>query len=98
MAMAVGYFETFGKIWKQCWIEWEERGPTKAFLTDFIKDVSSYSFISANDILLCLILGVFFTILRYFLTEAVFKVRGYFSIFFFSKNRVGQLVVFYGIY
>ena len=45
------------------------------FLVDFINDVYSYCFVSANDILLCLALGVSFTILRYFLTEAVFKVR-----------------------
>ncbi|KAJ7321492.1 Ceramide synthase 1 [Desmophyllum pertusum] len=71
--MEVGYLEAFSKIWNHCWIEWEERGPRKTFLTDFINDVSSYGFISAKDILLCLVLGVVFTILRYFLTTAVFK-------------------------
>lgn len=72
--MEVGYFEAFSKIWNCCWIEWEVRGPTKTFLTDFIYDVSNYGVISAGDILICLVLGVAFTILRYFVTEALFKV------------------------
>ena len=72
--MAVGYLEAFSKIWDHCWIEWNERGPTKTFLTDFINEVSSYGFISAKDIFFCLALGVAFTLLRYFLTAAIFKV------------------------
>jgi len=72
--MEVGYLEAFSKIWNHCWIEWEERGPTKTFVTDFIDEVSSYGFISTKDILICLVLGVAFTVLRYFLTEALFKV------------------------
>lgn len=72
--MEVGYLEAFSKIWNHAWIEWNERGPTKTFLTDFILEISNYGFISAKDILICLLLGVAFTILRYFLTEALFKV------------------------
>lgn len=82
--MAVGFFETFIKIWDHCFIEWEERGPNKTFLTDFFKELSIYGFISVNDILLCLCLGVLITILRYFLTVAVFKVgvlQDYLSLF-----------------
>ena len=75
--MEVGYSEAFTKIWNHCWIEWQERAPTKTFLTDFINDVCSYGFISAKDILLCLVLGVVFTILRYVLSVAVFKVKNY---------------------
>ena len=80
--MEVGYLEAFSKIWNHCWVEWEERGPTKTFLKDFIREISDYGFISTKDILICLLLGVAFTILRYFLTEALFKVgvvRGLFS-------------------
>ena len=73
--MEVGYLEAFSKIWNQSWIEWNERGPTKTFLTDFIHELSNYGFISAKDILICLVLGVAFTILRYFLMAAFFKVR-----------------------
>ena len=73
--MEVGYLEAFSKIWNYCWIEWEVRGPTKTFLTDFIHEVSNYGFISTKDILICLVLGVAFTVLRYFVTEAFFKVR-----------------------
>ena len=73
--MEVGYLEAFSKIWDQSWIEWNERGPTKTFLTDFIHEVSSDSFISTKDILICLVLGVAFTILRCLLSAAFFKVR-----------------------
>ena len=82
--MAVGFFEAFSKIWDHYFIEWEERGPNKTFLTDFFKELSIYGFISVNDILLCLCLGVLITILRYFLTVAVFKVgvlQDYLSLF-----------------
>ena len=82
--MAVGFFEAFIKIWDHYFIEWEERGPNKTFLTDFFKELSIYGFISVNDILLCLCLGVLITILRYFLTVAVFKVgvlQDYLSLF-----------------
>lgn len=82
--MAVGFFEAFIKIWDHCFIEWEERGPNKTFLTDFFKELSIYGFISVNDILLCLCLGVLITILRYFLTVALFKVgvlQDYLSLF-----------------
>lgn len=72
--MAVGFYEAFVKIWQNCWVEWEKNGPTKTFLTDFLNEVSIYGFISTNDVLLTLSLGVFFTILRYLLTVAVFKV------------------------
>lgn len=72
--MATGYFEAFSKIWYHSQVEWKVRGPEKTFLTDFINEVYSYGFISANDIALCLVLGVCFTILRYALTIAVFKV------------------------
>ncbi|XP_074613865.1 ceramide synthase 1-like [Acropora palmata] len=71
--MAVGFFEAFVKIWQNCWVEWEKNGPTKTFLTDFMNEVSIYGFISTKDVLLTLSLGVFFTILRYLLTVAVFK-------------------------
>ena len=73
--MAVGYFEVFCSIWHHCLIEWKERGPRKTFLKDFTNELSVYGFISVNDILLCLLLGVFFTFLRHVLTVAVFKVR-----------------------
>ena len=74
--MEVGYLEAFSKIWDQYWIEWNERGPTKTFLTDFIHEVSSDSFyISTKDILVCLGLGIAFTILRWLLSAAFFKVR-----------------------
>ena len=72
--MATGYFEALSKIWYHSQVEWKVRGPTKTFLTDFIKEIYSYGFISVNDIVLCLFLGVCFTILRYVLTIAVFKV------------------------
>ena len=72
--MEVGYLAAFSKIWNHCWIEWNERGPTKTFLKDFIQEISSYSFISSKDILICLVLGLAFTILRSFLTAAIFKV------------------------
>ena len=85
--MEVGYLEAFSKIWNHCWIEWEVRGPTKTFLTDFIHEVSDYGFISAKDILICLVLGVAFTILRYFLTEALFKVGIVRRSFQFSSAR-----------
>ncbi|KAM7449757.1 Ceramide synthase 1 [Porites harrisoni] len=71
--MAVGYFEVFCSIWRHCWIEWKERGPRKTFLKDFINELSVYGFVSVHDILLCLLLGVFFTFLRHVLTVAVFK-------------------------
>lgn len=86
--MAVGYFEAFSKIWNHCFVEWEERGPTKTFLTDFFEEVSSYGFISANDIVLCLVLGILFTILRYVLTIAVFKVGAYLSRNFCERTGV----------
>jgi len=73
--MEVGYLEAFSKIWNQSLIEWNERRPTKTFLTDFIHEVSSYGFISTKDILICFVLGVAFTIMRYILTAAFFKVR-----------------------
>lgn len=85
--MEVGYLEAFSKIWNHFWIEWEVRGPTKTFLTDFIHEVSDYGFISAKDILICLVLGVAFTILRYFLTEALFKVGIVRRSFQFSSAR-----------
>ncbi|XP_058943479.1 ceramide synthase 1 [Pocillopora verrucosa] len=71
--MEVGYLEVFNKIWHHCGIEWEDRGPTKTFLTDFVNEISSYGFISGEDILLCLILGVAFTILRYLLSTLIFE-------------------------
>lgn len=74
--MAVGYFEAFVKTWRNHWVEWKKRGLTKTFLKDFIDDVSTDFYISANDILLCAVLGIFFTVTRFFLNEAVFKVRG----------------------
>lgn len=73
--MEVGYLEAFSKIWNHSLIEWNERRPTKTFLTDFIHEVSTYGFISTKDILICFVLGVAFTILRYILTAAFFKVR-----------------------
>ena len=73
----VGYFEAFGYIWKGYWTEWKQRDlKTEIFLKDFIDDFFTYSFISTNDILLCLFLGFLFTIVRFFLTRAVFKVGG----------------------
>lgn len=72
--MEVGYLEVFNKIWHHCRIEWEDRGPTKTFLTDFVNEISSYGFISGEDILLCLFLGVAFTILRYLLSTLIFEV------------------------
>lgn len=72
--MEVGYLEVFNKIWHHCGIEWEDRGPKKTFLTDFVNEISSYGFISGEDILLCLILGVAFTILRYLLSTLIFEV------------------------
>ena len=86
--MAVGYFEGFCSIWHHCWIEWKERGPRKTFLKDFINELSVYGFISVHDILLCLLLGVFFTFLRHVLTVAVFKVR-------FDFNCLILLLIFY---
>ena len=74
--MAVGYFEAFVKTWRNHWVEWKERGLTKTFLKDFIDNVSTDFYISANDIFLCAVLGIFFTVARFFLNEAVFKVRG----------------------
>ena len=74
--MAVGYFEAFVKTWRNHWVEWKKRGLTKTFLKDFIDNVSTDFYISANDILLCVVLGIFFTAARFFLNEAVFKVRG----------------------
>lgn len=74
--MAVGYFEAFVKTWRNHWVEWKERGLTKTFLKDFIDNVSTDFYISANDIFLCAVLGIFFTVTRFFLNEAVFKVRG----------------------
>ncbi|KAL9985152.1 hypothetical protein ACROYT_G007522 [Oculina patagonica] len=71
--MEVGYLEAFRKIWDHSWIEWDKAGPTKTFLVDFIHELSSYGFISTKDILFCLVLGVAFTVLRYFLTAAIFK-------------------------
>ncbi|XP_078360160.1 ceramide synthase 1-like [Oculina patagonica] len=71
--MEVGYLEAFSKTWHHCWIEWDVRGPTKTFLTDFIHEISIYGFISAKDILFCLVLGVAFTVLRYFLTAVIYK-------------------------
>lgn len=73
----VGYFEAFGYMWKGYWTEWKERDlKTDIFLKDFIDDFCTYGFISTNDILLCLFLGFLFTIVRFFLTRAVFKVGG----------------------
>lgn len=86
--MAVGYFEVFCSIWHHCLIEWKERGPRKTFLKDFTNELSVYGFISVNDILLCLLLGVFFTFLRHVLTVAVFKVR-------FDFNCLILLLIFY---
>ena len=86
--MAVGYFEVFCSVWHHCWIEWKERGPRKTFLQDFINELSVYGFISVTDILLCLLLGVFFTCLRYVLTVAVFEVR-------FDFNCLILLLIFY---
>ena len=83
--MAVGYLEAFSKIYHHFWIEWDVRGPTKTFLTDFINEVSSYSFISVKDILFCLFLGIVFTILRYFLTATIYKV-GIASFCFYCKS------------
>ena len=80
--------EAFSKIWNHCWIEWEVRGPTKTFLTDFIHEISDYGFISTKDILICLLLGVAFTILRYFLTEALFKVGVVHDLFSFSPGSL----------
>ncbi|CAH3171444.1 unnamed protein product [Porites evermanni] len=71
--MALGYFEAFVKTWRNHWVEWKKRGLTKTFLKDFIDDVSTDFYISANDILLCAVLGIFFTVTRFFLNEAVFK-------------------------
>ena len=90
--MEVGYLDAFSKIWNQSLIEWNERGPTKTFLTDFIDEISSYGFISTKDILICLFLGVAFTILRYILTAAFFKVRifrNFDTVFLFFSHRVG---------
>lgn len=96
--MEVGYLEAFSKIWDHCWIEWEERGPTKTFLTDFINEISSYGFISVKDILLCLVLGVAFTILRYLLTKVVFEVRittfEYFAFFLIAFCPVQSPIVY----
>ena len=72
--MATGYFEALSKIWYHSQVEWKVRGPKKTFLTDFINEIYSYGFITVNDIVLCLFLGVCFTIVRYALTIAVFKV------------------------
>lgn len=83
--MEVGYLEAFSKIYHHFWIEWDVRGPTKTFLSDFINEVSSYGFISAKDILFCLFLGIVFTILRYFLTAAIYKV-GIASFLFYCKS------------
>lgn len=84
--MADGYFQAFIKIWNHCWIEWEVRGPRKTFLRDFINEVSDYGFITVNDILICLVLGLFITILRYFLTIAVFKVGVHISFAIFLNK------------
>lgn len=54
-------------------MQWKDGAPRVTFLTDFIEDISSYCYISARDIVVCLFLGVAFTILRYFLTAAAFK-------------------------
>lgn len=92
--MAVGYFEAFSKIWEHCLVEWKERGPTRALLTDFIEDFSNYGFITGNDVFLCLVLGVFFTILRYFLTAAAFKVSAYFFWNFRKHGFANDSVVY----
>ena len=99
--MEVGYLEAFSKIWNQSWIEWNERGPTKTFLTDFIHEVSSYGFISTKDILICVALGVAFTVLRYILTASFFKVRIFRNLkrysllrFLFFSQRVGFIEKF----
>ena len=84
--MEVGFFETFSKIYHHCWLEWETNGPTRTFLLDFINELSIYGFISTYDIFLCVALGVVFTILRYLLNIAVFKV-GLYAFFRFFPNR-----------
>lgn len=88
----VGYFEAFGYMWKGYWTEWKERDlKTDIFLKDFIDDFFTYGFISTNDILLCLFLGFLFTIVRLFLTRAVFKVGGECVIF----KRVLLLILYH---
>lgn len=89
--MVVGYFEAFVKIWRNHWVEWKTRALTKTFLKDFIADVSTDFFISANDILLCVVLGIFFTAARFFLNEAVFKVSHWYVVSSYFTYKVGPI-------
>ena len=73
-------------------MQWRDRGPTNAWLQDFLKDLYDYGFMSARDILFCLFLGVVFTILRYILTVAIFKVRLHF-ISFMVTTKCNQFCV-----
>ncbi|RMX59973.1 hypothetical protein pdam_00001078, partial [Pocillopora damicornis] len=90
--MEVGYLEAFTKIWEHVHMQWKDGAPRVTFLTDFIEDISSYSYISARDIIVCLFLGVAFTILRYFLTAAAFKVR--YTKYLRSSNNLKPFVIF----
>ena len=90
--MEVGYLEAFTKIWEHVHMQWKDGAPRVTFLTDFIEDISSYSYISARDIIVCLFLGVSFTMLRYFLTAAAFKVR--YTKYLRSSNNLKPFVIF----
>lgn len=90
--MEVGYLEAFTKIWEHVHMQWKDGASRVTFLTDFIEDISSNSYISARDIIVCLFLGVAFTILRYFLTAAAFKVR--YTKYLRSSNKLKPFVIF----
>lgn len=54
--------------------EWQERGPTKHFLHEFIEEFSLVQQLQIKDVLIVLAIAVLFTIHRFFTTIFLIKV------------------------
>ena len=69
--------------------EWQERGPTKHFLHEFIEEFSLVQQLQIKDVLIVLAIAVLFTIHRFFTTIFFIKVcfLSYIPVFVISLRK-----------
>ncbi|XP_062512052.1 ceramide synthase 1-like [Corticium candelabrum] len=63
--------EAFSNLWSTFWTEYHLRQTERGLISDFVRDLKRYSFWTTNDLLLCLLLALLFTVLRYALKHVI---------------------------
>ena len=68
------FMEMADLSWEMLKEEWNERGPTEHFLSDFQQDVLKYSQITQDDVMAVIFVTFLFTIHRFVLTKLILRV------------------------